>query len=178
MCWFPSLLLVVWGVIALSLLHKGSFRFHLIPFVGLLSPYFLYFAFHFVKGDLMMVWQAYGDYFNGIQLSVQGFSWLKIAVLGFLLLASIMPWFLSLNYTFEKSMAVRTRITMTVILLLFGIFLLFLESDPMRSGVFFIALSILFSYEMAYLDRLKWPSVTFLLFFIAVLASHYVPLFL
>lgn len=178
MCWFPSLLLAVWGVIALSLLHKGSFRLHVIPFVGLLLPYFLYFAFHFVKGDLMAVWHAYSDYFSGIQLTIQGFSWLKIGVLGFLLLASTMPWFMPLNYTFEKSIAVRTRITMTIILLLFGILLLFLEADPMRSGVFFIALSILFSYELAYLDRLRWPNITFLLLFMAVLAAHYLPLFL
>ena len=48
----------------------------------------------------------------------------------------------------------------------------------MQSGVFFIAVSILFSYDLAYLDRLKWSNITFILLILAVLASHYVPLFL
>lgn len=178
MCWFPSLLLAVWGIIALSLVHKGSLRLHIIPFLGLLLPYFFYFAAHFLKGDMMQVLQTYGDYFNGFHLSLQGFSWLKIGVMGFLLLVSTMPWFMPLNYSFEKSIAVRTRITMTIILLLFGIFLLFVESDPMLSGLFFIALSILFSYELAYLDKLKWSNITFILLLLLVLASHYVPFFL
>ena len=178
MCWFPSLLLAVWGVIALSIVRKGSFRLHVIPFIGLLLPYFFYFAYHFLKGDMMLVLQSYADYFQGFQLSVQGFNWLKIGVVGFLLLVSTMPWFMSLNYSFEKSIAVRTRITITIILLLFGIFMLFVEGDPMLSGLCFVALSILFSYELAYIDRLKWPSVTFILLLLAVLASHYVPFFI
>ncbi len=103
---------------------------------------------------------------------------MKIAVMGFLLLVVTMPWFAPQNYAFEKSIAVRAKVTMTIVLLCFGILMLFFEDDPMQSGVLFIALSILFSYELAYLDRLKWPNVTFIVLMVLVLASHYVPLFL
>lgn len=178
MCWFPSLLLAVWGVIALSIVHKGSFRLHLIPFVGLLFPYFIYFAVHFLMGDLVPTLQAYGDFFRNVHLTVEGFSWLKAGVLGLMLLVLTMPWFMPQQYSFEKSVAVRTKITMAVILLFFGILMLFLGGDPMLSGVFFIALSILFSYELAYLDHLKWSNITFILLLLAVLASHYLPLFI
>ena len=178
MCWFPSLLLAVWGVIALSIVHKGSFRLHLIPFIGLLFPYFLYFAVHYLMGDLMPVLQAYGDYFTGFSLSIAKFSWLKVGVLGFMLLALMLPWFMPHYYGFEKTVSVRTKITMSIILLLFGIFMLFIGEDPMLSGVFFIALSILFSYELAYLEHLRWSNVTFILLILLVLASHYVPLFI
>ena len=178
MFWFPSLLLVVWGVIALSIVHKGSLRLHLIPFLGLLFPYFIYFSIHFLKGDLLQIWQYYGDFFNGLRFSVEGFNWLRIGLLGFLLLALFIPWLMPYNYSYEKSIAVRAKVTMTIILLCFGILMLFLEGDPMQSGVFFIAVSILFSYDLAYLDRLKWSNITFILLILAVLASHYVPLFL
>lgn len=178
MCWFPSLLLAVWGVIALSIIHKGSLRLHLIPFLGLLFPYFIYFSIHFLMGDLLTVLQAYGDFFSGFRLSVEGFSWLKIGTLGFLLLALMIPWFMPYYYSFEKTVSVRTKITMSILLLLFGVFMLFISGEPMQSGLFFIALSILFSYEMAYLNHLRWSNVTFILFMLLVLASHYVPLFL
>ena len=178
MCYFPSLLLAVWGIIALSIVHKGSFRLHLIPFIGLLFPYFILFVIHYLKGDLLACLQSYADFFAGFRFSVEGFSWLKIGILCFLLLVLTIPWFMSYKYSFEKSVSVRTKITMAVILLFFGIFMLFIGGDPMWSGVLFLAMGVLFSYELAYLDHLRWSNVTFILFIIAVLASHYVPLFL
>ena len=178
MCWFPSLLLAVWGVVALSIIHKGSLRLHIIPFIGLLLPYFFFFAAHYLMGDVLVVLQGYADYFGGFRLSVEGFNWMKIAILGFLLLTVILAWLTPRNYSFEKSVSVRVKITMTIVLLAFGIFMLFLEGDPMLHGVYFIALSILFSYDLAYINQVKASSITLLILMLAVLASHYVPLFL
>ena len=173
------MLLALWGIIALALVRKGSLRLYLIPFLGLLLPYFFYLAIRFLMGDLLECLQGYGDFFQDLAFSVEGFSWLKIAVLGFLLLVSMLPLLLPYNYTFEKSLAVRTKITMTMILLVFGLFMLFIGGDPMQSGVFFLALAILFSYEMAYLDRLiKWADITFIVLVLSVIALHYIPLFI
>jgi hypothetical protein len=77
----------------------------------------------------------------------------------------------------EKTIAVRTKIAMSYNLMLGGILMLFFEGDPMQSGVLFLALSILFSYYMAWLDRLKWANITFVILLLGVLAMHYVPLF-
>lgn len=178
MCWLPSLLLAVWGIVALAIIHKGSLRLHLIPFIGLLLPYFFFFAVRFLMGDLMPVLQAYGDYFTGFRLTVEGLGWPKVVLLGFLVLVLFVPMFAPHLFTLERSVAVRTKIAMTYNLLLLGIFLLFVESKPMRSGVLFIALSILFSYYLSYLDRLKWPNITFIILVVGVLAAHYIPLFL
>lgn len=178
MCWFPALLVAVWGIVALSIVHKGSFRLHLIPFVGLLFPYFVYFSARFLRGDLLSVLQAYADYFTFFRLSWQGFSWLEVGLLGFLVLLLFMPLLMPHLYTLDRSVAVRSKIAMTYNLLLLGIFMLFMEGDPMQSGVLFIALSILFSYYLAYLDHLKWSNITFIVLIVAVLASHYLPLFI
>lgn len=177
MCYFPIILLVLWGIIALGIIHKGSLRLHLIPFLGLLVPYFFYFAAHFMVGDLMEVVQSYGDFFTGIRLTIEGFTWFKAGLLAFLLLVSAMPLLMPRNYSFEKTLSVRTKVVMTIILLLFGILMLFFSDVPMQSGVLFVALSVLFSYELAYIDGLRWSSVTFALFTFAVLVFHYVPLF-
>ena len=178
MCWFPSLLLALWGVISLAIIHKGSLRLHIIPFIGLLLPYFFYFGAHFLMGDLMPVLQGYADYFMSFRLTLGGFDWLRIGILGFLVLVMFIPLLAPHLYSFEKSVAVRTKIAMTYNLMLLGIFFVFIGGDPMLHGVFFIALSILFSYNLAYLDHLKWSNVTFIILILAVLASHYVPLFL
>jgi len=178
MCWFPSLLLALWGIIAMTIIHRGSLRLHLIPFIGLLLPYFFFFATRYLMGDLLERLQAYGDYFGSIALTIEGFSWLKMAVIAFMLLCLFLPRINPRNYTLERSVAVRSKIAMTYNLMLLGIFMLFLGGDPMQSGVLFMALGILFSYYMAYLDRLKWPDITFIVLFVLVLAAHYVPLFL
>ena len=177
MCWLPSLLLAVWGVIALAIIHKGSLRLHLIPVIGLLLPYFFYFAIHFLMGDLKPTLLSYGDYFSAIHLGVQGFNWFYGGLILFLLMVVAMPLFTPRNYSFEKTVSVRTKVTMTILLLLFGVFMLLLEAVPVRSGVLFIALSVLFSFELAYLDGLRWSNVTLALFMLAVLAFHYYPLF-
>ena len=178
MCWFPTLLLALWGIVALSIVHKGSFRLHLIPFIGLLFPYFIYFSIHFLKGDLLAVWQAYADFFINFRLTIQGFSWLKAGLMGFMLLTLLIPMVKPMIYSLEKTIAVRTKIAMTYNLMLAGILMLFFEGDPMQSGVLFLALSILFSYYMAWLDRLKWANITFVVLLLWALAMHYVPLFI
>lgn len=177
MCWFPTLLLALWGIIALGLVHKGSLRLHMIPFLGLLMPYFFYFVVHYLMGDLLPLWQEYGNYFSSLRLTIAGFSWLKAGLLAFLLLVSAMPLLMPRNYSFEKTVSVRTRVSMTVVLLLFGVFMLFLPGNPMQSGVLFLALAVLFSYELAYIDGIRWSNVTFVLVLLGVLALHYVPLF-
>lgn len=177
MCWFPSLLLAVWGIIALAIIHKGSLRLHLIPFIGLLLPYFFYFAVHFLMGDLVPKLSAYGDFFNHIHMSIGGFTWFKAGLVVFLLLVVALPLLTPRNYSFEKTLSVRTKITMTILLLFIGIIMMLLDSHPMQTGSLFIALSILFSYELAYLDGLRWSNVTFVIFMLAVLAFHYYPLF-
>lgn len=178
MCYFPTLLLAVWGIIALGIVRRGSFRLHLIPFIGLLLPYFFYFAAHYLMGDWLEVLGRYGAFFQGIHFTLQGFNKLNIIVIAFLLLVCAMPLFSSQIYAFEKSIAVRTKILMTVILLFFGIFMLFIEAEPLQTGVVFLAMSILFSYEAAYLVKLRWPNITLWMFLGLVIASHYVPLFL
>lgn len=177
MCWLPSLLLMVWGIVAMSIIHRGSLRLHLIPFIGLLLPYFFYFSVHYVMGDLLTVWQAYGAYFSGFRLSIAGFSWLKAILIGVMLLALFIPLLVPHHYSLERSVAVRTKIAMTYNLLLLGILMLFVGEEPMQTGVLFLALGILFSYYVSYLNRLRFANITFVLLLLFVLVMHYLPLF-
>lgn len=178
MCYFPAILLVVWGVIALSIIHKGSFRLHLLPFIGFLFPYFVYFVIHFLMGDLATVWQAYGNWFADFRLMTSQFSWPLVGLYGFLLLTVLMPVFMPRNYSFEKAVAPRLKVAMSIILVFFGIFMLFIGPIASSSGVFMLSLSILFSLELAYIDGLRWSSVSFIICILSVIALHYILLYI
>ena len=59
MSYLYSALLLIWVMIALAIQKSSRFRLHIIPIIGFLLPYFFYFAFHFLKGDLVDVAMAY-----------------------------------------------------------------------------------------------------------------------
>lgn len=177
MCYFPVIVLVVWGMVAFAIIHKGSFRLHLLPFIGFLFPYFIYFVVHFLVGDLMTVIQAYGNWFTEFHLTATHLSWPLYAIYGFLLLSVAMPLLMPRNYSFDKSVAFRLKMAMSIILILFGIFMLFVDPSPSSSGVFMLSLSILFSSELAYIDGLRWSSVTFIICILSVIALRYILLF-
>ena len=52
MCYFPSIILVLWVMIALPMAKKGSLRLQLIPLFGFLFVYFVYFVAVYLFGDL------------------------------------------------------------------------------------------------------------------------------
>ena len=67
MCYFPSIVLILWSIIVLPVAKKGTLRLQLIPIVGFLFVYFLYFLGVYLFGDLPSVWSGYRDYFTSNQ---------------------------------------------------------------------------------------------------------------
>lgn len=168
MCYFPLIVLVVWVIIALVLSHFSSMRLQILPIIGFLFPYFIYFGATFLFGDLPTTLQAYADYFSSFRLTASGFSGRYIALYVALAVSIILPLFNSRNYSFEKSVPVRSKISMTIILLLFSILLLFVGGDPLIHGLIFLAFSILVSYELSYVDK-TGPADLVLAIFIALI---------
>ena len=80
LCYFPSILLILWVIIVLPIAKKGSLRLQLIPVFGFLFVYFFYFVGVFLFGDLQSLLMAYRDYFSSIKLSVEGFN---LKIIGF-----------------------------------------------------------------------------------------------
>ena len=63
MCYFPSIVLILWVMIVLPIAKKGSLRLQLIPLLGFLAVYFLFFVGVFLFSNLQTVWSGYRDYF-------------------------------------------------------------------------------------------------------------------
>ena len=173
MCYFPAILLVVWSFIVLPRAKKGSLRLMLIPVLGFLLVYFLYFTAVFLFGDFRTVGQGYVDYFANFRLSVAGFNYKTIILLVLLLAGAMVSLFGGGSAGLEKTVAVRTKISMTVIMLVFAVLLLFLGGNPLMHGLFFLVLSVLYAYAFSYMGNTGWANLLLVLFLILVFANKY-----
>ena len=171
MSYFPSIMLILWVMVSLPIVKKGTLRLELIPLTGFLFAYFLFFAGVYLFGDFMTTIQGYRDYFFNVKLSVEGFNIQNVILLGFLLIVSLV--LLLSNAQLEKTLAVRVKITMNVLLLAFAIALLFVGSNVLMNGLVFIALAILFSYEFTYMNNTGWANLVLVLVLLLVFANHY-----
>ena len=171
MCYFPAVLLIVWVLIALPIAKKGSVRLELIPVTGFLFTYFLYFAGVFLFGDFLSVMAGYRDYFSALRLTIEGFDLKSIILLLFLLLSSLVLYWN--NSGFEKTIAIRVKMTIIVLLLVFSLQMLFLGGNVLMNGLVFLALAIIFSYELSNLGTTGWTDIMLVLFLLLVFANHY-----
>ena len=173
MCYFPAILLVVWAIIVLPMARKGSFRLALIPLLGFLAVYFLYFVGVFLFGNLKTVGQEYLGYFVSFHLTVAGFNYKIIILLSLLILSAVFLLFGGNKANLEKSVAVRSKISMMVVMLVFAVFLLFIGGNPLMHGLLFLVLSVLFAYAFSYMGNTGWANLLLTLFLILVFVNHY-----
>lgn len=173
MCYFPSIIMVLWMLIALPVAKKGSLRLQLLPVSGFLMVYFVYFVVVYLFGDFLSLMHGYRDYFATFTLSVSSFSWRIVLFLLILIVPTLFLLFGSNNTNFEKIVAVRTKISMAVVLAILSIVLLFLGDNVLMNGLIFIALSILVSYAFSNLGNTGWADLFMVFFMIAVFANKY-----
>ena len=170
MCYFPSILLIVWVMAVLPIAKKGSLRLELIPMVGMLFTYFLYFVGVYLFGDFLSVIQAYQNFFSEVSLSVECFNYKIIILLSFLILTSIL---LLIGNAHSEKAVVRMKIGMSTLLMVFAVIMLFLGGSVLMNGLIFITLSILFSYEFTNMNNTGWANLVLAIFLLLVFANHY-----
>lgn len=173
MCYFPSIVLILWVMIVLPIAKKGSLRLQLIPLLGFLAVYFLFFVGAFLFSNLQTVWAGYRDYFLTFRLSVAGFNLRTIALLVLLIVPTLFLIYGSNNSNLEKTVAVRTKISMVTIMFFFALFLLFVGGNVLMNGLIFIVLSVLVAYGFSYLGNTGWANLFLTLFMMLVFANQY-----
>ena len=173
MCYFPSIVLMFWVMIVLPIAKKGSLRLQLIPIFGFLFVYFLYFVSVFLFGDFPNMLLGYKEYLSVLHFSVSGFNLKTIILLSLLLIATVFLFFGGNNSGFEKTIAVRIKISMTTIMVFFGVLLLFMTGNVLMNGLIFIVLSILISYAFSYMGNTGWANLFLTMFLLMVFANHY-----
>jgi len=94
-------------------------------------------------------------------------------LLSLLIVATIMLLFTGGSGNFEKTVAVRTKMTQSVLLLLLGVVLLFLGGNVLLNGLIFIGLAVVVAYEFSYMGNTGWANLFLLLFLLLVFVNHY-----
>ena len=173
MCYFPSIVLIVWVLISLIVSHFTSLRLHIIPIIGFLFPYFIYFGGTYLFGDLPSVLHDYSDYLANVNLTTDGFRVRYIALLAMLAVFVLLPLVHSGNYNFEKSVFVRSKLMMTLFMLLFSILLLFMGGNPLLHGLVFLSLAIVATYDLSYVDKTGPANIVLTLFIILIFLNRY-----
>ena len=77
------------------------------------------------------------------------------------------------NSNFEKTVAVRSKMTASVIMSVFALFLLFTGENILLNALFFLVLTIIFAYEFSYINNTSWADLFLTVFLLLVLANHY-----
>ena len=173
MCYFPSIILILWVLVALPILKKGSLRLELIPITGFLFVYFLYFSGVYLFGDFLTVIEGYGDWFIDLQLSVEGFNLKSILLLAFLVVSVVLLYFGGGSANFEKTVAVRSKMTISVLLAFVSVILRFLGGNVLMNGLIVLALTIIIAYEFSYVGNTGWIDLFLAVFLLLVVANHY-----
>ena len=173
MCYFPAIILILWTLLALPIAKKGSLRLQLIPIMGFLFTYFLYFSGVYLFGDFRTLMESYGDWFSELTFSVDAFNLKNIILLYCLILAAVFLFIGSNNANFEKTVAVRTKLTIGILLVVFAIVLLFFGGNVLMNGLIFLALAIIIAYEFSYLGNTGWTELFLIVFMLLVVANHY-----
>lgn len=173
MCYFPSIILILWVLVSLPILKKGTLRLELIPITGFLFTYFLYFSGVFLFGDFLTMIEGYSDWFAQLELSVEGFNLKSIILLSFIIVSAILLFFGGGNANFEKTVAVRSKMTVSVLLTFISVVLLFLGGNILLNGLIFMALAIIIAYEFSYMSNTAWTELFLTVFLLFVLANHY-----
>ena len=173
MCYFMSFILMLWVLIALPNLKKGSLRLELVPVTGFFVTYFLYFSWVFLFGDFLSLMEGYGDAFAELELSVAGFNWKSVILLAFIVLSAVLLFLSSGNSNYEKTVAVRSKMTASVLLSVFALFLLFMGDNILLNALFFLVMTIIIAYEFSYINNTSWADLFLALFLMLVVANHY-----
>lgn len=173
MCYFPSIILILWVLVALPILKKGSLRLELIPITGCLFTYFLYFSGVYLFSDFLTMIEGYGDWFAELELSVEGFNLKSIILLSFIIISAILLYLGGGNANFEKTVAVRSKMTVSVLLAVLSVVLLFLGGNILLNGLIFMAMAIIIAYEFSYMGNTAWAELFLTVFLLAVFANHY-----
>lgn len=173
LCYFQSIWLVIWAIIVIPMAKKGSIRLQLIPLIGFFFVYFIFFVGVYLFGDFKALMQCYLSAFTSIHFSVECFNLENIILLSLLIVPTLFLYFGSNDANFEKSVSVRVKLSMTVVLFVFAVLFLFMGGDVLMNGLIFIVLSVVISYVFSYMGNTGWANLFMVVFLLLVFANHY-----
>ena len=177
MFYFPSIVLIIWVLLAMLVLDIKQPKQYLIPIIGCLFPYFLLFVCFYFDHSLIENFRAYSLAFNEIGLEKLGG---QASVIVVVMIALVMTWLslmVILSDKFDNSVATRKKVDVTIWLFVFAFIMLFLQKPVMSNGLIFMVLSVFVSMALCYIKKTKIIDIVIIVIMLAVIVNQYLPLF-
>lgn len=166
------LLVFIWGT--LFIYRIQSWRYWVIPIVGLLTPYLFLFTYYFWADSIELYWIQYQNYFSGIKLlfsSTDGYVRIIITILAFFMTISLTRVLGRIN---EKKIVIRKKIKISLNLLLMSVIILFLNNDLIiHASIIYIPITIFLTIYFSDLRKTFWPDLLFTLTVLLIIFAHF-----
>lgn len=177
MFYFPSILLIIWVLLAMFVMDIKKPKHFMIPIVGFLFPYFILFVCFYFNHSLTDKINEYSLAFKEIGFEKLG---VKTADLVVIMIALALTW-LSLmvifSEKFDNSVATRKKVDITIWLFVFGFIMLFMQKPVMCNGLIFMVLAVFVSMVLCYVRKTKIIDIVIFVMMFVIIANQYLPLF-
>lgn len=177
MFYFPSIILIIWMLLAMLVMDFRDPKHFLIPIIGFFVPYFILFVCFYFNHTLVEKFNDYILAFNEIgfeKLGVNTADWMVLVIAFALTWLSIM---VILSDKTDNAVATRKKVSITIWLFFFGFMMLFMQKPVMFNGLVFIVMAIFVSMVLCYVKKTKIVDIVIIVLMMAIIANQYLPLF-
>ena len=177
MFYFPSIILIIWMLLAMLVMDFRDPKHFLIPIIGFFVPYFILFVCFYFNHTLVEKFNDYILAFNEIgfeKLGVNTADWMVLVIAFALTWLSIM---VILSDKTDNSVATRKKVSITIWLFFFGFMMLFMQKPVMFNGLIFIVMAVFVSMVLCYVKKTKIVDIVIIVLMVAIIANQYLPLF-
>lgn len=177
MFYIPSVILIIWILIAMAIHGIRGVRLYLIPLVGFITPYFIMTMLLYITGDLHDVTGDYANAFSGIDFMRFDITSMEKVVLLVMLVLSLISIITIWSNNSDKIAATRKRKSATMVMFIISILMLFSQNPVVSNGLFFFMAAVLVSMALCCVKKTKLVNIVMIVLMLAIVVNQYLPLF-
>ncbi|MGN0032191.1 MAG: DUF6427 family protein [Candidatus Limimorpha sp.] len=178
MLYFPSVLLILWMLLAMMTMKFKSERLYFIPVLGFLMPYAILFSISYFTRTLTETIDAYSSAFSGFSFSMSGLRTKELIIFISIALLLLLSMLLIKSGNIVNSIQTRKKYGVILILLLFGIVMLFMQKPVFCNGLLFFVMSIVSAMALSDVRKTRMADILLLAMMLAAITNQYLPLIL
>lgn len=177
MFYFPSIILIVWVLMAMLIMDFRELKHFLIPIIGFFIPYFILFVCFYFDQTLIEKVSDYSSAFNELGFEKLGISTLEKIALILVFVFTALSIMMIKSRNADNSVGTRKKVNVTLWLFAFGFLMLFMQKPVVCNGLIFMVLAIFVSMALCYIKKSKIIDILLFVFMMAIVVNQYLPLF-
>lgn len=177
MFYFPSIILIIWVLMAMMIMKIRGLRYYIIPILGLTIPYFLLFVYFYFSSTLLENAEAYSVAFSDLNFMKLHFKTSEIVVFVIDIVLFSLSLLIVKSRDADNSVSTRKKVGVTILLFAFSVVMLFLQKPVMCNGLIFLVIAVFVSIALCYVKKTKIVDILMVVMMIAIVVNQYLPLF-